>query len=61
MPYLVELVIMFPINWHSNRKTLIFGPFSKFPYKKCKFGQKIKFSKSDAQNGSSAVHLVFNK
>jgi len=39
MPYLVELVIKFLIDWHLNLQTLIFEKFSKkiddtTPYKK---------------------------
>jgi len=43
MPYLVELVIRFPIDWHSNLETLIFDKFSpKIMMKNTKIGHYIK-------------------
>jgi len=48
VPDLAELVVKFPIDWHSNLKTLIFDHFSQkkndvTPYKKCENWSKIKF------------------
>jgi len=46
MPHLVELVIKFPIDGHSNPETLIFDRFCTL-MKNVNFGQKINFAECD--------------